>query len=72
MGRVKELEIEKQEELGGTFAVFDEALAKANEIPETKGFHRLTNEHKLQYKVLIQDMEALFTILEEYTKGEIV
>ena len=72
MSRVNELVREKQEELGGTFAVFDEALAKANEIPETKGFHRLTNEHKLQYKVLIQDMEALFTILEEYTKGEIV
>ena len=70
MGRVKELQIEQ--ELSGTFSVFDESMAKANELPETKGYHRLTKEHKQQYDTLIKDMQEFWSLLEDYTRGEIV
>ena len=72
MGRVKELQIEMEQELSGTFSVFDESMARANELPETKGYHRLTKEHKQQYDTLIKDMQEFWSLLEDYTRGEIV
>ncbi len=72
MGRVNELQREVEEELKGTHAVFEEAVMKAREIPETKGFHRLTKEHKHQYEMMLREMEEFFSLLEEYTRGDIL
>jgi hypothetical protein len=47
-------------------------MAKANELPETKGYHRLTKEHKQQYETLIKDMQEFWSLLEDYARGEIV
>lgn len=72
MNRVNELHKEKQEELEGLYAVVEEVLMKFQEIKETKGFHRLTNEHKEDHQLVETQISDFLNTVDDYVRGDVV